>query len=457
MVIGVLALVGATSWLLSSGVSAQERVPEEQWKRGYHGLTSLCRALKLEPSEDAAAWRRTPPRQSLLVVLGAFDRLPVADVEEYLRQGGAVLLASDRGERGVVRLTGIDLIRGPLQAASTKASFQDFRDCPLVSRIEEGHPITDGVLRIATNRPGAVFVVPSGRSHWRTLAYLPRMQDFWASGLPLIVERETPAGGRIVVAADQSIFSNQMLFHEDNAQLAVNVLQWLSQGERTRVLLVDDQTVIAPPTPEQVEIEIPPPTPEQVREALRNLPPEKLVAFANTVIAALEDENLPNEFLAFLMDKFSDRTHRRLLAFIVTAILGFVIMLRLFSDTAADGVAAERGESAARLAPRERPWVERQHAAAALLERFRADVAAPASVPWPVFTSRLTIARRPLETRRLRRALNQASRRLAPRERRYWTRWRLKRLNQQLIAARRLWTTGALTYLSSESSGSPTS
>src|SRR5690606_33167517 len=117
--------------------------------------------LKLEPSEDAAAWRRTPPRQSLLVVLGAFDRLPVADVEEYLRQGGAVLLASDRGERGVVRLTGIDLIRGPLQAASTKASFQDFRDCPLVSRIEEGHPITDGVLRIATNRPGAVFVVPS--------------------------------------------------------------------------------------------------------------------------------------------------------------------------------------------------------------------------------------------------------------------------------------------------------
>lgn len=463
----VVACVFATAWIAGMSFSAlataqepatsQELVPEELWKRGYHGFTSLCRALNLQPLEDASAWRREPPRQSLLVMFGAFDRLPVAHLDDYLRRGGALLLASDRGERGVVRLSGIDLIRGPLHVANADASFHNFLDCPQISRFEEGHPVTDGLLNVAANRPGAITIVPSARSQWHALAHLPRMRELGVSGLPFVVARETPAGGRAVVVADQTVFANQMLFHEDNAQLALNALRWLSQGERTRVLIVDDQTVIAPPAPEQVEIEVPPPTPEQVREALRNLPPEVLIAFANTVIAGLEDEGIPNEFIAFLMEKISDRNYRRLLLLVPTALLGFLVVLRLFSDAAADGVAAERGEAAARLAPRERAWAERQHAAAVLLERFRADIAAASAVPWPVFASRLTIARRPIETRLLRRALVKGSQRLAPRERRYWTRWRLRRLDQRLRAARRLAASDALAYLSPESTGLRTS
>ena len=47
-------------------------------------------------------------------------------------------------------------------------------------------------------------------------------------------------GGRLVLMADHSILINGMLWHGDNARLAVNLADWLSTGERKEVAFIVD-------------------------------------------------------------------------------------------------------------------------------------------------------------------------------------------------------------------------
>jgi hypothetical protein len=266
-----------------------------------------------------------------------------------------------------------------------------------------------------------------------------------ADPLYLLAATETPAGGKAVAVADQSVFANQMLFFDDNAKLAMNVVAWLREPDRTTVLILDERRVIAPPSPADVEVELPPPTPEEVMEALRKLPPEVLVDFGNAVAATVEEENIPNELIAYLMERIPARHYARFLLLLPTVLLALVVTRRLFSDAAYDGAAPEPGEVGRRKA-RDRPARERQQAARELLERFRAEAAASSDVPWKVFASRLQIGGRLRATRRLRRALVKASRRLEPESHRYWTRRRLTTLETNLREWRRLRESGTLEY-----------
>jgi hypothetical protein len=426
--------------------AAEERIQVEQWQRGYHAFVKLGETMGLTAANhnDLRRWLAAPPREKVLVSLGAFGDLPV-DVEEYLEQGGALLIATDRGDDGAPRLFGLDLTKGPAETSNPDAAFHGYPDCPVVTRLDHEHPLTDGVLSVVANRPGWIYV--GSRERWRVVAMLPRIRGL-ALGLPFIVARETPTDGRIVVIADQSVFANQMLLYEDNARFAINVLRWLGDG-RTSMLVLDDLHPVAPRAPEQVQVEIPPPTPEEVRDALRQLPPETLVDFGNAVAATVEDEGIPNDLIAYLMQKIADRHYRRLLIAAATLILGVVLFRRFGMHVAAEETVAGAMPSLEEL-HRGRAWVERQRAAAELLERFRLHVAGASSVPWKVFAARVRIADQPFQTFRLRRALNAASRRLELRDRGYWTRRRLQRLDAQLAHWRRLRESGALQYRTTE-------
>lgn len=443
------------AWLLAligpGMAAAQERVNEEEWKRGYHGFTAVCRAINLQVVDAndpaaLAAWNDTDANRSLLVAFGAFRRLP-DNLNDYLRRGGAVLIASDRGA-GTTQLPGLLLRPGPLHAEQAEARLYGYDDCPIVSRFDAEHPITGELRSVATNRPGALVRLPFG-GRWRTLAWLPPLLEA-PLGASFLAAQETRNGGKMVVAADQTVFANQMLFAEDNLRLALNTLRWLAEDGRTTVLILEDEQVIAPATPEQVDIEVPPPTPEQVRDALRSLPPEALVSFANAALTTIEEEGLPNDLIAYLMQRISPRTYRRLLIFASLGLLGLLIVHRLLGGATADVALAAERETRSQAPPRAQAQLERQQAAAELLERFRAEVAGGAAVPWKTFASRLRIIDQTWETFRLRRALLAASRRLEPRDRRYWTRRRLKRLDEQLRQGRRRRESGALVYRPAE-------
>jgi hypothetical protein len=303
----------------------------------------MCRTLGVEPTQSWREWQDTPPEESLLIVLGSFRQLPVNDLEQYVRDGGAVLLASDRGDQELTRMRGLLLVPGPLQTFQRDAVLNDFPDCPVVNDISDDHPVTRGVLSIATNRPGALVVVKSrlGLTPWDQLATFPPLHGHFrqfrqelATGPACLVAKESSAGGRIVVSPDQSMFANQMLMYEDNAQLAVNTIRWLAGQNRTIALLLDDQQAVAPAQLEQVQVEIPPPTPEEVREALRNLPPEVLISFANSATAVIEDEGIPNDFLTYLVRQIPEHVYQRILMIMATLALGVVAVRKLFGAAA---------------------------------------------------------------------------------------------------------------------------
>jgi hypothetical protein len=443
---GVRRLVAALALaVFSAPVHAQVQVQEDKWNRGYNGLAAGFRAAGLE-TVDRAQWRATPPERSLLVALGDFQSYPV-DVESYVRRGGALLVATDRGLKGGTRLWGMRLDAGPVNALHKESWFQDFSDCPLVSSFEENHALTRGVLSVATNRPGAAYPLRrfAGDS-WQTLAWLPELRSEPGDELRagFLAARENASGGRAVVVADQSVFANQMLGYEDNPRFMINVVTWLSEG-RTTLLMLDDRAIVSPPSLDDVQVEIPPPTPEEVRDVLRQLPPDVLVPFANAVLANVEDAGIPNDLLTFVVQSMAPRNYLRLLLFVATFCLALVAVRKLVLEPVAER-AADESEAPGRTDRRRRARLERQQAARELLERFRADMAETSAIPWPVFASRLRLKDHRWQTWLLRRRLRKASARLAPESHRYWTSWRLRRLNAHVNAWRRLRTAGDLEY-----------
>lgn len=443
---------------LPAVLPAQTRVLAPDWKRGYNGFRALCGSVGLQPTDDHEAWRAIPPKQKLLVAFGVFDpgRL---DLEEYVRDGGALLLATDRGDGHSTLLRGIDLSRGPLQTLQRDETLEHFPDCPLVTEFEAKHPILEGVTTIATNRPGSMVVLASRRfakRPWLELARLPTVRSQFAGldveGPTFIAAVDTVLDGRAVVIADQSVFSNQMLLYADNARFTANVLRWLAAPDRTTVLILENQSIITPSVPEDVEIEIPPPTPEQVRDALRNLPADVLVEFADTVAVGVEESGMHNEVLAYLMERIPPLAYRRLLWLLPTLLLGLVAFRRMFSEATPDATTTVDSAALLSSASRMRPWLERQHAARELLERFRLDVAGTSAVPWKVFASRLIVTNQSWQTRRLRRAVLKASTRLEPGAQRYWTRRRLEKLGTQIRQWRQLRDSGTLEYKTPASS-----
>jgi hypothetical protein len=411
-ILTVLVLAG----LFPSALFAQAPVPEDEWNRGYHGFAAFCRAIGLR-TVTREQWSAAPPEESLLVVLGSFNSYAGFDVESYVSRGGALLVATDRGLPGAARLRGITAESGILEAAHRESWFQEFADCPVVASFEDHHPLTDRLLSVATNRPGAIY--PFGRfagASWRTLAWLPElrngMRDDLRAGFLASVENRARGKG---------------------------------EG-RTTMLLLDDRSAVSPPPPEEVEVDIPPPSPEEVREALGRLPPDVLVPFANSVIASVEDTGILDELLGYVVQRIPPLHYRRLLMAIATCCLAIVMFRKLVTESVAEKSATEDEPPSGEVGRRWRARLARQHAAQELLERFRADVAETSAVPWPVFVSRLRLNSGRMPTWLLRYRLRRASRRLAPASFRYWTRWRLRQLDSRVNTWRHLRAAGELEY-----------
>jgi hypothetical protein len=171
-----------------------------------------------------------------------------------------------------------------------------------------------------------------------------------------------------------------------------------------------------------------------------------LVPFANSVIAGVEDTGIPDELIAYLVQRIPPLHYRRLLLTIATCCLGLVAFRKLIHESVAEKAASDEDQPPGEAGRRQRARLERQNAARELLERFRSDVAETSAVPWPVVVSRLRLKGRRLQTWLLRFRLRRASRRLAPGSFRYWTRRRLRQLNARVNDWRRLRAAGELEY-----------
>lgn len=425
---------------------------DAKWKRGYHGLLAMCQALQLKVVSDSGEWTGQSPSESLLVVFGPPDELPVG-LSRYLRRGGAVLIANDRGGR---LPQGMTLLRGPVEAARVEHAFQGYTDCPLVTRFHGQHPVVAGLRSVATNRPGALLfdeASPDGRqdSGPLGLARLPAVAfqlaaggDERAGGPWFVAATEVGPRGRMVVVADQSVFSNQMLLYHDNLRLAGNILRWLADGGRSSVLVIDNSRALSHLPPDPMPPQIPPPTPEEVRRALENMPPEVLLDFGNAVMAAMEDEAIPNDLIRWLVGRIPMHGYHRLLILIPTVLVSALAILLFLSRAPATAPLA-----ASTVAPppgQRRRWAMQQRRAAAkeLLESFRVELSGSFEVPWAMMLSGIRLEGQPGRTRQLRRQLARAVRQASHADNSYWSTKRLRQLDQQIRRWRQLHELGTL-------------
>jgi len=448
----VLAACFAGGPAILSGQS--EAVDQAAWKRGYNGFALLCRSMELRIEKDVRAWSSVDPERRLLIVFGSTRDIPV-DMIDHIQRGGAALIASDQHDYRTFSRYGIVLNRGPQLAARREDMFRARKDCPLITDFNAEHSATNGCEVLVSNRPGHLAVIGHlGRSNALRREIVARMPPLVSSRSNrrstrvedrlFLVSVESDAGARVLFAADQSIFSNQMMTCGENARFAFQTLQWLRGGKRNSVLIVAGGEVVDPMNPDMMEVLLPAPDPEEVMAALEQLPPEALIAFADSVVTAVEDEGVFDELITHLVHELPYQLYLRVLILLATIFAITFLCIRLFNRRSESDGRWKFGRSR-----RVRSMLERRQAAILLLAQFRANVTDNLATPWKNLLAVIRIRGDRRGTKFLRREISAAARRVQHRPRHYWTKRRLQKLQQQVSRWQQLHAQGVLEYDSS--------
>jgi hypothetical protein len=206
----------------------------------------------------------TAPKRSLLVVLGDLENLNFegGGLRQFLEQGGAALIASDRPVRSresraaLIEATGVSI--DDCTVTVPKDSDQAYNGlwyCPILvvpdgagpKLVEDGHRVAANVASRLSDRRGGftpVLVFPS-QSVIETRGGVQR-----AGGELFGISRQYEGGGRALVFADHSLFINEMLKGPtpegppppNNFEFTYQVINWLKEEGRDRVLFVEDGT-----------------------------------------------------------------------------------------------------------------------------------------------------------------------------------------------------------------------
>lgn len=314
--VAILALAAS-----SNGSAQTERAAFGQGTQYFRYLLKISGLTPLSSSESLS---QGDPATKMLIVFGDTGVLEpmLADgsFQQFLRAGGAVLIATDQRTSDQLQEALGVRISGSFVTADPGDSYRgQLTECPMIrDRLRVGaarHPIFSSLpdpSRVATNRPSAIsenrFLTP--------IAWLPATgsRQFLnlrvnTTPLPVFGAANSTGTGRLLVLADHSVFINDMLSQgdNDNPAFAVNVIHWLSQGRRTEVLFYDDGQI---QSDFNVALDYPMPP----------LPPiEALVPMANNLLVNLERENAFNKLVIQMFG--GPRPLLRFLALMLTLVL----------------------------------------------------------------------------------------------------------------------------------------
>jgi hypothetical protein len=275
---------------LASPLRAQ--VPKIPFGADDHFFRFVLEQLSLQPITDVEDLARDPSH-SLVIVLG--DVSPLEEIPggivPFIQAGGAALIASDRAiperleDALGVRITGaLVSVR-----ANEVSAYRGLAECPIATPTP-GTLLLAGLDAIATNKPSYLF---SHNDRLSVLAALP--EDYLVTGpsysgsgiagpLPFAAGGDW-GKGRVLVLSDHSVFINEMMMPDDNAnfQLAYNAVQWLSaDGERKRAFFTNEGRTIDDFQGVFAELSKPP------------VPPLEIV---NRMVAGMEDDDFFNRLL----------------------------------------------------------------------------------------------------------------------------------------------------------------
>jgi hypothetical protein len=295
-----LALLTGLACLLSPATAQQ---PQERLvaAKGTHIFRRILHDLQCLPLENVDQLGDNPD-DKVLIVLGQCDVLDVVPqgIEAFVRSGGAVLIATDQNTGVRLEPFGLHVATGPVDVPATSRSA--YRTYGLFIQGDQESPLFAGLERVATIQPGYMRQLKNGPEDIRVLADLPRDAGIGKERTkpqpPIFAAGGTYGEGRILILADQSVFSNGLLWQRqgeaqtDNFDFARNCASWLTSGKLRsgkpkQVLFVDDGVV---QTRFDIPLkEVPPPPPPGL---------ESLVRAIDDGLYGVERENHFNEWAA---------------------------------------------------------------------------------------------------------------------------------------------------------------
>ncbi len=301
---------------------------DPEWHFRFELFQMLLEQNDLQSTTNLPAVLANPQR-SVLVVLGdPAGMIPPRTVESFCEDGGTVLIACDSEYSGG-RLA--EFQAGTVEASRTRHRYQGFSDCLQITNLDPNHPLTDGVGSLVLNRSGWLGKPKWFQPDWDVIARLPPdCRPANASTEPLLVEFRLPnagpnSAGRMFLAADQSLFTNGMLWHGDNAILAINLSKLLCSGNRSQLCFIADGSLL--PSYQQSPALNPndvPPLPDDLPVPEADL--QTYLQLGNSIIRHMEESNLANEVLANRPRNMSVAHYKRYiyLALITAAVLAFL-------------------------------------------------------------------------------------------------------------------------------------
>ncbi len=320
---GVAAFLGISS----GGLAQPKHVPFGQ---DSHAFRYILDEHRLTPLTNWEELTQDPP-SGILIVLGetkVLEQIPNG-LENFVRQGGAVLVATDRagvlpqarkpGPRPNIFGTSVTgkFVQIPKDSPS---AYRGLEECPIIHASPlKNLWIFQELDKVATNRPSYLTIQGN---QLRPLVYFPRGSRVDGKTVP----NQLPAlpfaaggqkgKGRVLVLSDHSVFINDMMlqFDNDNFDFANNCIDWLmdrgpgTQNQRSHVLFFDEGQIVTDfrvPLKRILEVRAPP------------------VEVVNKLVAALEDENLGNR--AILGRNPPERLGRIVQGLVLLSSLGLVI------------------------------------------------------------------------------------------------------------------------------------
>jgi hypothetical protein len=299
----LLILIFSTSDAIASHQSGSPRAADERWHLGYEMFQMLLeeQGLKPEQSWDDAL---SSPSKSVVVVCGDLQEIHPREwlrVRQFVAQGGALLVASE----GHFEFPGVTTFsQGAAVSGDSRDRYQSFADCIRIRRLKSGDELVKGVREIVVNRTGWLSVPSDDSLDWQVIASMPATTLPRASrNQPVILAGRdvAPQTGVIILVADESLFTNGMLWHGDNAIFAIQASQLLCGAGRRELLFVRNGIPL-PGYRESSNIQPPEEPPERPLTVPPEMEPpepdfETKLRLANAVINEVQDSNLVNEVL----------------------------------------------------------------------------------------------------------------------------------------------------------------
>jgi hypothetical protein len=251
--------------LAGAGAATSARAQRSPFPEGSESIRWMLKNSGLSAQADVDQLR-ADPEHSILIVLGDLNwlerKLPEGP-EEFVRSGGALLIASDQAAHKIlhnvagVRIDGHLIVdQRHLDRCHRKQPYRPFVKST-DAHLPDGSENPFAGLQVATNIPSYLTIesnVPPGivplaeyfpdvgedeAFGGAGVAKYPRgkRHDFAVGGRP------DSSKGRILILADHSVFINEMLLDEecDNFAFTQRVIDWLKgDGQRTHATLVVD-------------------------------------------------------------------------------------------------------------------------------------------------------------------------------------------------------------------------